>query len=248
MKNRINLLHEMSWTDVAELDKQTTVIVLPVGSTEQHGPQNPLGTDFMIAEYIAREATSKSINAVCLPTLPVGIASHHRNFSGTLWTSRGTFEQLVKDVLNSVNYHGFSKVIIVNGHGGNTSCIMNAITDYNDLEEMICTLFEWWKDEEIIKSIFGIASAIHADAVETSTVWAIRPDLAKEERLKGLTSVKEWGRNIGSLFLTSRTDQFTETGIAGSLEGISIEKGKQILGIAVEKLVTSIEDVSKSNL
>jgi len=244
MKNTTNLLHEMSWSDVEKLDRKSTVILFPIGSTEQHGPQNPLGTDFMIPEYIAQTAARKSSKALCLPTLPIGVASHHRNFSGTLWTSRQTLEQLVKDVLNSVKYHGFLKVIAVNGHGGNTSSIMNAISDYADVEDMICTLFEWWKDTELIKSVFNISSAGHASAVETSTVWAVRPDLAKEDRLEGLTSAPEWGRKVGDLFIPSRTDQFTKTGIAGSLEGISIEKGFKILEKAVDKLLKAVEDLS----
>ncbi|MCE7742964.1 MAG: creatininase family protein [Candidatus Heimdallarchaeota archaeon] len=244
MKPNTSLLHEMSWTDIEKLDKETTVFLLPVGSTEQHGPQNPLGTDFLIAEHVARKSAFLSMQAYCLPTLPIGVASHHRNFAGTLWTSRETLEKLIKDVINSINYHGFKKIIVINGHGGNTSSIMNAISDYNDTKETLCTLFEWWRDEEIINSVFGTPSAIHADAIETSAVWAVRPDLAKEERLTGLTSAEEWGRKIGNLYFPSRTDQFTATGIAGRLEGISIEKGDQALEKVIEKLVKAIEHLS----
>ncbi|MHA1200504.1 MAG: creatininase family protein [Candidatus Heimdallarchaeaceae archaeon] len=244
MKPNTSLLHEMSWTDIDKLNKETTVFLLPAGSTEQHGPHNPLGTDFLIAEHVARKSASLSKHAYCLPTLSIGVASHHRNFAGTLWTSRNTFEQLVKDVINSVNYHGFKKIIVINGHGGNSSSILNAITDYNDNMDMLCTMFEWWSDEEIINLVFGTPSAIHADAIETSAVWAARPDLAKEERLTGLTSAEEWGRKIGSLYLPSRADQFTPTGIAGKLEGISIDKGNQALEKVIEKLVKAIEDLS----
>jgi len=145
MNLKTHLLHEMSWADIKELNKEKTVFLLPVGSTEQHGPQNPLGTDFLIAEHIAREAAFQSTKAYCLPTLSIGVASHHRNFPGTLWTSRSILEQLVKDILLSLNYHEFKKVIVVNGHGGNTSSILNTIADLNDIEEMVCTLFEWCK-------------------------------------------------------------------------------------------------------
>ena len=244
MNIKSSLLHELSWTDVEKLDKESTVFLFPVGSTEQHGPQNPLGTDFLIPEYIARKSAEISNTAYCLPTIPIGVSSHHRNFLGTLWTSHSTFESIIKDVIHSIHYHGFKKVIVVNGHGGNSSSIMNAISDYNDYHGMICTLFEWWKDEEIIKSVFNTSSAIHADVVETSTVWAVRPDLSKEERLVNLASADKWGRVIGELYLPSRTDQFTSTGIAGKLEGISIEKGKQAIDKIIKKLVKSIEILS----
>jgi len=239
MKNKRYLLHELSWTDIDSLDVEKTVFVLPVGSTEQHGPQNPLGTDFLIAEHIARKVAEKIEDTYCLPTISIGVASHHRNFSGTLWLNDHTFEQVIKEVLHSLNYHGFQKVIIVNGHGGNTSSIINAIKEYNDFLEMVCLLFEWWKDSELVERVFGVPNAIHADAVETSVVWAAT-NLVKEDRIEGLTSASEWGRKVGDLDLISRTEQFTTTGIAGSLEGISRDKGVKLLNAAIEKLSKSI--------
>ncbi|NPD87673.1 MAG: creatininase family protein [Asgard group archaeon] len=245
MNSNKYLLHELSWVDIKALDKQSTVFLLPVGSTEQHGPQNPLGTDFLIAQYVARIAAKNSEIVYCLPTLPIGVASHHRNFAGTLWLKPHTFETMVKEVIHSVHYHGFDKLIVVNGHGGNTASIMQAISEYNDVHDMLCVLFEWWSDEELIKSIFGVPGAVHADAVETSTVWAACPDLVIPERFEGLTSAEKWGREIGGLFLSSRTDQFTETGIAGSLDGISKDKGQQALDAAAKKLVYVAEELSR---
>jgi creatinine amidohydrolase len=245
MNSEKYMLHEMSWTDIEALDKEETVFLLPIGSTEQHGPQNPLGTDFLIAQRVARNAAEKSKVAFCLPTLPVGVASHHRNFAGTLWLKPHTFETMVKEVIHSIHYHGFDKLIVVNGHGGNTASIMLAISEYNDIHNMLCLLFEWWNDEELVKSVFGVPGAVHADAVETSTIWGAYPDLVMPERFEGLTSAKKWGREIGDLYLASRTDQFTSTGIAGPLEGISIEKGKKMIEIAVDKLLNSIEELSK---
>ena len=245
MNSKKYLLHSLSWTDIKALDKDSTVFLLPVGSTEQHGPQNPLGTDFLIAQYIARKAAEYSSIIYCLPTLPIGVASHHRNFPGTLWLNPDTFQTLVKEVIHSVHYHGFDKIIVVNGHGGNTTSIMLAISEYNDKHDMLCLLFEWWKDSELIEAIFGVPNAVHADAVETSTIWAACPDMVNPERFDGLTSAEKWGREIGGLYLPSRTDQFTPTGIAGSLEGISKEKGQRALDAAVEKLIQAGEELAK---
>lgn len=238
------LLHELSWTDIRSLNSETTVFLLPVGSTEQHGPQNPLGTDFLIAQHVAHESAKVSQYAYCLPTLTIGVASHHRDFAGTLWLSPHTFEAVIKEILHSIHHHGFDKVIVVNGHGGNTSSISLAISEFNDLHNMLCLLFEWWNDEELIKSVFGVPSAIHADAVETSTIWAARPDLVLPERFEDLTSAEKWGREIGGLYHSSRTSQFTSTGIAGSLEGISQEKGKEVLAASVDKLIRSIDELA----
>ncbi len=239
------LLHELSWKDIKNLEQGTTVFILPVGSTEQHGPQNPLGTDFLIAEKIARNVAESTINVYCLPTLPIGVASHHRDFPGTLWTSPQILLQLVKDVLHSMLHHGFKKIIVCNGHGGNTSAIMQAISECNDKDEMICLLFEWWKDEELIKSVFGVPSAVHADTVETSVIWAAEESLVQTDKFDQLTSSEEWGRKIGDLYFPSRTKQFTESGIAGPIDGISREKGLKVLEKAVIKLSNVAIELTK---
>ena len=239
------LLHEISWTDVEKFDREKTVFLIPVGSTEQHGPQNPLGTDFLIAEYIARKTAEKLPFVFCLPTLPIGVAPHHRDFPGTLYLSHQTFEKMVKEVIHSLHIHGFRKIVIINGHGGNTNPLTNAITEYNDIHDMLCFLFEWWKDEDLIESVFGFPEGIHAATMETSVVWAVCPDLVIQERFEGLTSAKKWGREVGGLHLTSRTVQFTKTGIAGPLEGFSREKGEKVLETTISKLVESLKEVSE---
>ncbi len=246
MKNNRFLLHELSWQDISKIDKDKTIILLPIGSTEQHGPQNPIGTDFLIAEHIARKTAEISPLTYCLPTIPIGVASHHRNFPGTLWVSHEVFEEYVTEVLNSLHYHGFDKVIVVNGHGGNTSSISNAISYCNDTLEMTCILFEWWKDQSLIGSIFDGLSCGHADAVETSVIFAARPDLVQSDKFDSLTSASKWGREIGGLYLSSRTDQFTSSGIAGSVEGISQEKGQKLLEKTVYLLEKAIKEISKS--
>ena len=238
------LLHEMTWQDISKIDSKKSVFILPIGSTEQHGPQNPIGTDFLIAEHIARKTAEKSPFAFCLPTIPVGVASHHRNFPGTLWVSHKIFEEYVTDVLKSLHHHGFDKVIAVNGHGGNTSSILNAISYCNDDLKMTCMLFEWWKHPTLVTSVFEGQSCGHADAVETSVIFAAKPELVHEDRFENLTSSSKWGREIGALYLPSRTDQFSSSGIAGSLEGISLEKGQKLLETAVSVLKQSIEEIS----
>jgi creatinine amidohydrolase len=246
MKNSSYLLHELSWQDISEIDKDRTIMILPIGSTEQHGPQNPIGTDFLIAEHIAHKTAEQSSFAYCLPTIPVGVASHHRNFPGTLWVSHEVLEEYITDVLNSLHYHGFDKVLLINGHGGNTSSISNAISYCNDTLEMTCILFEWWQNSSLVEEIFEGKSCGHADAVETSVIFATRPDLVHTDKFDSLTSASKWGREIGGLYLHSRTDQFTSSGIAGSIDGISQEKGEKLLRMTISTLIKAIEDISKS--
>lgn len=95
-------LETSSWTDVK--GSTPTVALLPVGSTEQHGPRAPVGTDTIIAREMAMEADRCSeLDLIVLSTLPVGIAPYHGHFPGTLSVSVETLRQYVRDILNSLS-------------------------------------------------------------------------------------------------------------------------------------------------
>ena len=85
------LLHEMSWIEAKEYFTRNNVAILPVGSNEQHGPHNPLGTDHLIAKAIAEE-TAKQADVVCLQVIPFGVSSHHKQFWGTIFISPKAFK------------------------------------------------------------------------------------------------------------------------------------------------------------
>src|SRR3972149_3375154 len=115
-------LHELSWVDAKEYFHSNDIALLPVGSTEQHGPQNPLGTDHLIARCLAEEA-AKRTKVVCLPAVPFGVRSRHRQFWGTVHVKPETFKVYVRDICVSLKYYGVRKIVVVNGHGGNTPAL-----------------------------------------------------------------------------------------------------------------------------
>ncbi|RLI18105.1 creatininase family protein, partial [Candidatus Bathyarchaeota archaeon] len=108
------LLHEMSWVEARKYFLENDIAILPVGSNEQHGPQNPLGTDHFIAKAIAEEAAKRS-GVLCLQVIPFGVSSHHRQFWGTIYISPKTFKGYVKEACLALNYYGVKKIVIVNG-------------------------------------------------------------------------------------------------------------------------------------
>ena len=119
-------LSEATWPEIE--DCESNLAVLPVGSTEQHGPHAPLGTDAKTAVAVAaagvdtyRERTG--VDVPIAPTIPVGVAAEHRAFDGTLWVSPDTFRAYVRETVASLAHHGFDRVVIVNGHGGNTDAL-----------------------------------------------------------------------------------------------------------------------------
>jgi putative transposase len=113
-----------SWKSAGRYFAGSDIALLPVGSTEQHGPHNPLGTDHLIAYALALEAGRRT-GVVVLPPVPFGVSAHHSSFPGTVWVREEVFKEYVRDVILSLKRHGVRKVVVVNGHGGNLSALLS---------------------------------------------------------------------------------------------------------------------------
>ena len=116
-------LEALTWQEAKErIEQDTEIAVFPIGSMEQHGHHGPLGTDSMIADAVAKDV-AKRLNALSLPPLWYGISSHHMSFSGTITVRPEAICHIIEDILNSLIQHGIKKILILNGHGGNTPSI-----------------------------------------------------------------------------------------------------------------------------
>lgn len=102
-----------------------TVVVVPIGSTEQHGPVGPLGTDWLIPEWITNEM-EKRTNILVTPVIPFGVATHHTSFPGTIDMGLETLIAVMRGVFGSLARHGARRFVVVNGHGGNDPAIEKA--------------------------------------------------------------------------------------------------------------------------
>jgi len=96
------MLHEMSWIEAEEYFKENEITILPVGSNEKHGPQNPLETDHLITKAVAEE-TARRTGVLCLQVIPFGVSSHHKQFWGTIYISHKTFKNYVKATCLALN-------------------------------------------------------------------------------------------------------------------------------------------------
>jgi creatinine amidohydrolase len=180
------LLEELTTRRAAEAFEECEVAVLPAGSTEQHGPALPLSTDFKAAEAVARAVADRP-DTVVLPTLPVGISDHHRQFHGTLWVPPETFERYVADTLRSVTGHGIRKAVIVNGHGGNVGALRNVGKELYREETAFAVPWSWWEGvddtpEEVLGE--GVEVPGHAGGFESALMCHVAAALVEEERLE----------------------------------------------------------------
>jgi len=107
-----------AWPEVSEYFAEESLALVPLGSTEQHGPHLPEGTDHYIAQAFAREVADRT-GYLCTPTVTVGVSPHHRQFPGTMWVDAPVFRDYVESLTRNLTYHGIDRVIFVNAHGGN---------------------------------------------------------------------------------------------------------------------------------
>ncbi len=223
-------LGESTWRDVR--DSAPKVVLLPVGSTEQHGPHAPLSTDALVAEAVARETDDTVEACACLPTVPVGVSEEHSGFEGTLHVSPDTFRAYVRETLLSAPA---DRAVVVNGHGGNVDALHEVCARVTRTTDGFATHWTWWKSVD-----YGDFDMGHAGAVETSVLLHLAPELVGEP----VEGVESWGRYAEGAPLAYDSDEFTEDGVVGDATKATADEGARIYGEAVESLSRLVETVA----
>ncbi|WP_283134588.1 creatininase family protein [Rhizohabitans arisaemae] len=155
------------------------LVLIPVGATEQHGPHLPTSTDALIAETVAEGAAQAAAGRsartlIVAPVLAFGASDHHLAFGGTLSLSPGTLLAVLDDLLRSIAAQGGRRVVLINGHGGNTGVCHAASAAGSTRHGLSVAHLDYWRlaSPEAQAPVPG-----HAGEYETSIVLAVRPDL-----------------------------------------------------------------------
>lgn len=234
-------LAAMRWPEADATDPD--VVLLPVGSTEQHGPHAPLGTDTIIAEAVAsRTAASSSRDVLVTPALPLGVAEEHRGFAGTLWLSPDTFRQAIRETVTALVHHGWERVIVVNGHGGNVDALREACALLTRHDVAVCVPFTWFAALDLPADL----AMGHGGAVETAALLALQPDLVDDERIDAAAGggVERWGEWVAGVNLATESVEFTENGVVGDPRAADADLGERLLAEAEEALHDLVDAVA----
>ncbi len=163
------LLERMTWPQAQAAFKRTSFVVVPLGSTEQHGPHLPLGTDFLVAHELARRVGERA-NVIVTPTLPIGYAQYHAVFPGTLSLTEDTLTHALIEICGNLLRYGATHIFFMNGHGGN----MTALRRCGEWLREKCVpaaVACWWEMTQVVNKEWLALG--HADYVETSMILAI---------------------------------------------------------------------------
>lgn len=235
-------IYSMSWKEAEEYFSTHDLVILPIGSNEQHGPQNPLGTDFLIAEAIAEEL-AKRTGFASLRCIPYGVSFHHMHFPGTIAVDEFIFMNYVYEVLKSLSKWNVKKVLIINGHGGNLGSLQILARKAREELNILVFIFQWWTLRNL-ENYFSKDELGHAAAVETSFIAYLHPEWVKKQEAID-ESPKEMGKDLTWF---TYTKEATESGVFGVSKTFSEERGKKIFEEVLEHLVTLVEKIENGKL
>ncbi len=182
-----------TWTEVDDYLRVCKAIILPIGSTEQHGPTGAIGTDSLTAEAVALEV-GRQTGVLVTPLQSFGMAEHHLGFPGTMSLQPDTLLAVVHDLLLSLANHGFERIFVVNGHGGNIATIkaafMKAYSTASNrnlplLRSFRCKLVNWFMVEAVLqkaKDLYGEDEGRHATPSEIALTLHLEPSLQSKQR------------------------------------------------------------------
>ena len=180
-----------TWQEVEAYLQEKQSIIIPIGSTEQHGPNGLIGTDALCPEALG-QALGKKLGVLVAPTVSVGMAQHHLAFTGSITLRPSTLIAVLQDTVNSLLRHGFDSFYFLNGHGGNIASVSAAFSEIyaqtslqpgsHNRPSIRCKLTNWWDAPGVTplcNDLFGDQDGSHATCGEISLTQYVYPDSIK---------------------------------------------------------------------
>jgi len=243
----MTLLQEMKWKEVQQELTETSVALIPVGSTEQHGYHMPMGSDTYCAFEVARRTAEKE-KAIVVPAIPYGISHCHMLFPGTITLRTETLFHMVTDICESLFRHGIRNFIMVNGHGHNNPTLQTFMDEFKSERDVHLFIIQWWiagfkLTPELWSTHREDLPDGHAADVETSGMLAINSDLVDMSKAEKVvlgtlgTSKITFNKSTSVGLIDCPVDlatisdfrRFTESGVIGSALNASKDKGEIVL-------------------
>lgn len=253
-----NLIERMTWEEVdARIKDGVDAVLIPIGTTEQHGPHMPLDTDCLIARELSARAAAlgeqEGVSLLVAPTLNVTLSWYHMQFPGSIRLSTTTFLQVFREVCDSLVHHGFGNLVAVNGHGGNIAALTVAVNHYFETTGRRVFLVQWWDlAADVLADVEG--PMIHAEEAETSLALALGQRVLMEKASRDAwdrgqavreagfawTSFGQYGmRHAGPKVVVpmDMLRDITPSGVVGDATRARLETGERIVEALIPRIV-----------
>lgn len=247
--------------EMEAVDKEETIVLIPLGALEQHGNQAPLGTDSLIAKAMTgylKEALEKEdpdFPMLIFPVIPVGLSTEHKNFCGSITFKPDTYYHMLYDICESLAHHGFKKIALLICHGGNAPVAQILSRELrSSLGLSVFLLSSGAFDHPDVRATVSEGNIwdFHGGEMETSMVMAIDPSLVKlstseagipKAFVNNHTLMPYGAVSIGWVSEDWVTEDDRPIGIGGDPSGASAEKGRIILKTSAEVLVPGLLEI-----
>ncbi len=251
---------EMTAAEVAALDPDRAIAVLPVGAIEQHGPHLPVNVDACIAEGLLARALAlvpDDLAVVALPLQPVGKSNEHIDFPGTLTLSAETLIRLWTEIGDSAARAGVAKLMILNAHGGQPQVADIVARDLRVRHGMFVVVLNWYRLglPEGLFSADEVAHGIHAGEIETSMMLHLAPDLVQMEKAadfrplsKDMADDYRYLSPLGPAQLAWQAQDLHPSGAAGNAAAADAERGAQVVEFVAARIVEVLQEIDRAPL
>lgn len=241
--------NRLTWPEMNEAIEMQKVVLLPTGSTEQHGRHLPLDTDVFLVESVCMEVGRRAADRVLvLPTVAYGLNMHHIDFPGTIHIEPETFIAFCLNITKSVAYHGFQKILLVNGHGSNGPLVDLVARKTVLATRSLCAAVGYiGLAMDAFEAVQETPVVAHADEFETSLYLHLAPERVRADQAAA-------GSDVVGTFLSSDSTpnypvrfndfwgRWTQRGVHGDPTAATPEKGKLIFEAAVSKLIEVVDE------
>jgi creatinine amidohydrolase len=256
VKPQTVFLGEMTSPEVEAFLSEHDTVIVPIGSTEQHGPHGPLLTDVLIPQEVARRVAPR-VGAVVAPTVNYGLSYPHVGFTGLVHIRIPTFLSLVEDLCASLAAIGFRRIVFLNGHYDNTYAIAYACASAAERmpEGVVAFPINYWDgmSADEAAEFFGPTTGLHANRGETSAVLAINPDLVDMDNANAemppFPEVTSPAPVHTAFFFSSPGSVYraTRSGTWGDARESTPEFGERYLSVVTEATVRMLDDIARTH-
>jgi creatinine amidohydrolase len=242
--------NRLTWPEMNAAIAAQKLVILPTGSTEQHGRHLPLDVDLFLCESVCLEVGRRAADRVLiLPPIAYGLNMHHIDFPGTIHIEPETFIAFCLNITKSVAYHGFEKILLVNGHGSNGPLVDLIARKTVLATRSLCFATSYFQFlREAFQPIRESKVTAHADELETSLYLHLAPERVQMER--AVEANDRMGRFVSSdstgnypIRFNDFWGRWTEVGVHGDPTKASAEKGKLLFEAAVNGLVEVVDEL-----